>query len=567
MKAHFLFVIFSFVYGTIYGQAGASPAKQVDSGAPPGANSVRKPAAPAVLEVTGIQFNDSSGNKNNCLDAGENAEIGFRIKNKGKGTAYGLVANIKTSALPGLNIQKQKMLGDLPAGQDLYVGIPLSGGIELMAGHPQVDILVNELNHFDADPVIVTFSTSSYKKPVLRIADHQFATGQGSRIKRGETAILNVLIQNSGQGDARDVTVTFYLPDNVYPANENTYKIGLMRPNQTYKIVYEFFANRKYIHNNIPVKISVTEEYNRFGISDLLNASLEENLPNVLSFNAQALPESTVSLSNAALRADVDRDIPSAKTRNENAYALIIGNEDYSSYQSGIGSESNVDFALNDASVFGTYCERTLGIPSENIVFRQNATTGQMLQAIDKINKLVKASAGEAEIIVFFAGHGLPDETTKEAHLMPVDVTGANLGAAIKLAYLYRKLTEYPSKKVCVFLDACFSGGSRGQGLVAARGVKVKPENSYLSGNIVVFSASSGEQASLPWKEKQHGMFTYYLLKLLQDSKGEIRLDQLAAGLKAKVALESVRVNSREQNPDVLFSETVKDIWNTWKLK
>ena len=213
---------------------------------------------------------------------------------------------------------------------------------------------------------------------------------------------------------------------------------------------------------------------------------------------------------------DVDVNIPAGKSSNPHSYALIFGNQDYSRYQLDLTNEVNVDFAVNDATTFKNYCTTTFGIPESNIKFYANATSGQMNQAIIWMNKIIQKEAGQAEVMVYYAGHGLPDEQTHESYIIPVDVSGSNLQSAIKLQTLYVKLTEFPSKRITVFMDACFSGGSRGQSLVATRGVKVKPKEGALTGNIVVFTSSSGEQSSLPYKDKQHGIFTYYLLKKIQ---------------------------------------------------
>jgi hypothetical protein len=149
---------------------------------------------------------------------------------------------------------------------------------------------------------------------------------------------------------------------------------------------------------------------------------------------------------------------------------------------------------------------------------------------------------------------------------MPVDVTGANIDAGIKLSYLYEQLTEYNSEKVTVFLDACFTGGARGQGLVAARGVRVKPKNDFLRGNIVVFSASSGTESSMPWKEKNYGLFTYFLLKKLQESKGNISYNDLFNYVEKNVRRESLHVNSKNQTPKILVSPQATDEWGKWRL-
>lgn len=259
---------------------------------------------------------------------------------------------------------------------------------------------------------------------------------------------------------------------------------------------------------------------------------------------------------------DVDNEI--GKTQNYYPYrfALIIGNEDYCSYQKDLSSEVNVDFARNDASAFKDYATNIMGIPDQNIIFLLDATAGQMNQAISKMNLLAKNTSGKAEIFVYYAGHGLPDEETKEPYLIPVDITGKTTTNGIKLIDLYNRLTEFPIKNLTVFIDACFSGGARNQGLYAARGVKVRPKEQKLKGNLLVLAASSGDQSSLSYREKEHGIFTYFLLKKLKETKGKVSYSSLANYLIETVTLQSILINDKEQTPQINISE---DIINSWK--
>jgi len=264
---------------------------------------------------------------------------------------------------------------------------------------------------------------------------------------------------------------------------------------------------------------------------------------------------------------DVDINIPISQTKNENAFALIIGNEDYKSYQTGLLAEQNVYYAVKDAEIFKKYCEEAFGIPRANIIYITNAGVVRMTQAINQIQSVIKNSGGEAEVIIYYAGHGFPDEQTRKAFLIPVDVTGSNLEMAISLEDIYKKLTEFNSKKVVVFLDACFSGGGRDVGLLAARSVKVKPNDELLKGNLVVFTASTAEQSSLPYHDKQHGIFTYYLLKKLQETNGETTLGELDEYLRQEVSIRSPLINAKDQNPQTLVSPTLGDEWVGWKFK
>jgi uncharacterized caspase-like protein len=312
--------------------------------------------------------------------------------------------------------------------------------------------------------------------------------------------------------------------------------------------------NKTYVYNS--------KEVAAFN-SELIDYQFEPVTLDASDFNRNELAEKT----SKALNIDVETDIPNHQSQNPNAFALIIGNEDYQSYQSGLKKEQNVEYAIRDAHVFKEYCLKTLGIPEDNILFYTNAGTVAMNQAITQISQIIKTMNGAAEILVYYAGHGFPNEKTNEPCLIPVDVTSSSMQFAIPLDKTIATFAAYPSKKVVVFLDACFSGGGRNLGLMASRGVKIVPKSMPLSGNIVVFSASDEEQSALPYQEQKHGLFTYFLLKKLKESSGEVTLAELDAYLSKNVALKSTIVNKQEQTPKTHFSPLVKGQWENWKLK
>jgi hypothetical protein len=265
-------------------------------------------------------------------------------------------------------------------------------------------------------------------------------------------------------------------------------------------------------------------------------------------------------------KSDVDIDIPASIGAKTNTYALIIGNEDYSSFQTGLNTEVNVDYAMNDAKIFKEYCNKTLGIPEKQIKLLTNATFGQMNQGISWLNNLAKIDNGNAELIFYYSGHGLPDEQTKESYLMPVDISGSNVTQAVKLTDIYNKLNEHPSKKVTVFLDACFSGGARNQGLIAMKGLKIKPKDNMVTGNMIVLSSSTGEESSGVFREKQHGFMTYFLLKKIQETKGNITYKELADYVIENVKKETA-LSGKNQTPQLNYSPNVEGTWTNWKIK
>jgi uncharacterized caspase-like protein len=119
-----------------------------------------------------------------------------------------------------------------------------------------------------------------------------------------------------------------------------------------------------------------------------------------------------------------------------------------------------------------------------------------------------------------------------------------------------------------IFLDACFSGSKRdGQMMASARGVAIKVKPMAPEGNMVIFTAAQGDETAYPYKEQQHGLFTYYLLKKLQDSKGNITLGELSDYLTREVKRESFVENNKMQTPTVNVSTTLANSWRSMKLR
>jgi hypothetical protein len=260
-------------------------------------------------------------------------------------------------------------------------------------------------------------------------------------------------------------------------------------------------------------------------------------------------------------KSDVAVNIPVNPQTNDKTFVLIIANENYR-------RESAVTYAINDGFTFKEYCEKTLGIPTQNIHFSKDATFGEMRSELNWINGVMKVYNGEAKVIFYYAGHGMPNEGDKTAYLLPVDGFSSDFESAIKLDYLYTKLAEYPAQNVTVFLDACFSGSQRGEGMLAdARGTKISPKPGLLNGNMLVISASSGDETAYPYKEKQHGLFTYFLLKKLQETKGDVTLKALSDYIVTNVSQQSIVVNQKSQTPQVMYSDQIKDSWMGIVLK
>ena len=264
---------------------------------------------------------------------------------------------------------------------------------------------------------------------------------------------------------------------------------------------------------------------------------------------------------NANKNSAVDINIPTTKQIDRNTFAVIIGNENYKNV-------SDVQFAANDARIFGYYVEKTLGVPREQIKLIENATFNDIRLAIKWLSQAMNVCEGKGKAILYYAGHGIPNESNNSSYLLPVDGIGNDPASAYSLSELYDKLSKMQAQSITVFLDACFSGNNRGNGmLVAARGVAIKAKQSVPKGNMVVFSAAQGDETAYPYQDMQHGLFTYFLLKKLQETEGNVTFGELGDYLKSEVKRQSFLKNNKVQTPMISVALPLQNRWKNLKLR
>lgn len=263
-------------------------------------------------------------------------------------------------------------------------------------------------------------------------------------------------------------------------------------------------------------------------------------------------------------KSDVDENIPYNSTKNYDTYVVIIANENYD--ESNI---SKVQFANNDGKSFHDYCTNTLGIPLKNIKYIEDATFNQIRYSINWISNIVKVQEKHPNIIFYYSGHGVPDETSRNAYLLPSDGLANDSQSGYSLDLLYKQLGELHTNKTIVFLDACFSGTTREGKMISmdSKGVAIKSRPGQPKGNMVVLSAAQGDETAYPYKKMKHGMFTYFLLKKLQETKGDASLGDLESYINKQVRQNSVVENGKIQTPTVSVSDKMSLIWKSLKLK
>lgn len=259
----------------------------------------------------------------------------------------------------------------------------------------------------------------------------------------------------------------------------------------------------------------------------------------------------------------IDNDIPAGSLQNANTLVLIFGNENY-------GNEiSAVQYAANDAAVFARYCERTLGIPKENIRALQDATYMQMKDGLAWLKRMAGVyKDSKLNVIFYYAGHGMPNEKSGQAYLMPVDASDSNQEGWLPVADIYAQLGAVGAKSTVVLLDACFSGSGRDNNAVktGARAMGIRAKKQQPVGNMLVLTASSDSQIANPYADMGHGVFTYHLLEKLNQTKGDVTYGELFDHISQSVPRTALKTFDRIQTPTATPSGSMVNNWESVRV-
>ena len=285
--------------------------------------------------------------------------------------------------------------------------------------------------------------------------------------------------------------------------------------------------------------------------------------PNKLQPSAPVTVEEVAQLTVIPGSSDIDYNIPTTNANRSNTFCVIIANENYKQKDT-----PNVKYAAQDGKTFQNYCIRTLGLPRENVKCAFNASYLQMKGMITWMQQIGEVYGNEANFIVYYAGHGVPDEKGN-CKLIPADVSINDVNNGFSLKELYEMLGKITTNSALVLIDACFSGNDRED--VAAldenhRGVAREIKQDAVTGNVVAITAASGSETALAFDEKAHGLFSYYLIKKLQETKGNVSYGELYNYIKKEVMRKSIVAKGKKQTPSVAYSPSLSKQWETLKF-
>ena len=522
---------------------------------------IQKEVKPAILEIVegSVRFVDPSGN--NAIDANETCRILFAVKNTGVGDGYNCVARIKgIGSTTGVSFTDKK-LSTIKVGSVMNIELPIVASMNTVDGNVNFMISVDEPMGFGTGDVELAVNTRQFVSPLLQVVDYTITSVGGSVLEKKQPFDLQLLLQNVKPGLAENVDVKISYPQGVFLLGGNEQeKFSTIAAGETKSLEYSFIVNQNYTQNEIPIDVKITERYGKYAENKRVVLKLNQTLASS-KIVIDSKEDRVENIEIASLTSDVDKNIPVSAVKNDKTFAVIIANENYQ-------NEANVPFALNDGSIFKEYCAKTLGIPSENIHFVSDASLNNLKREINWLNGVLKSYRGEAKAIFYYAGHGVPNESNKSAYLLPIDGFGSDLTTGYKLDDLYASLGQVESQGVTIFLDACFSGAKReGDMMSAGRAIAIKVKKNAPVGNMVVFSAAQSDETAYQNNKEKHGMFTYYLLKKLQDTDGNVSYGELSDYIIKEVSQRSIVLNGKSQTPSVTPSPALVEDWKSWTLK
>ena len=517
---------------------------------------IQREIKPPILTIVpgSVKLIEPSGN--NAIDANEECKLQFTVTNTGIGDAISCIAKLNVTGVTNGLTYNSVNLPIISVGDVKTVEIPLSTNIHTANGQVDLEMYIEEPMGFGTDKVLLTADIRAFVEPLLKVVDYTVTSDKGGALMRNQLFDLQLLLQNTKHGTAEDVIVKVEVPNGVFVMDQPEGVFSELVAGGQRSLVYRMAINNQYQGEIIPIK----EKYKKYSEDRTIDLHLNQKLA-VNKIVVDSKEEKYGEIQIASLTSDVDKNIPQTTIVNDKTFVVIIANEDYQSV-------AKVPFALNDGEVFSQYCHKTLGIPQNHIKLVKNATLNNIKHEINWLTNVINAYKGEAKVVFYYAGHGIPDESNRTSYLLPVDGNGSDVTTGYKLDNLYETLGKMPTKSVTVLLDACFSGAKReGDMLASARGIAIKAKQGQPVGNMVVMSASQGDETAYPYKEKQHGMFTYFLLKKLQETHGDVNMSDLSNYITTQVSQKSIVENGKSQTPILVPSASVGTIWQQWSLK
>ena len=486
---------------------------------------------PPILNIKEISLSS------NVIEGNQQAELSVTLENVGPGDAKDVHLNI-TCPDSGIVFPKDMTFNTIAArGGEQTLTVPVKGPRSLEDGTASIDILALEPNFkVKIKGKRLTVQTKKFRNPQLILAKFSALESESmlknNQLELNEMVDVKIAIQNVGSGPAKNVQVDIVNTQKGVMflgrgegrrlIKDSSMHFDQIAPGKFEIITCRYFVNSEFTGKQLAFDISARESFGDYGFGESRYQAINtEVVPmgdiQTVRIDDDFQEKAVVVEDIPDFVADVDANIPDTGMENKDAVAVVIGNKDYRN-----SDVPDVKYALSDARTFKQYLVKTLGFQKKNIIYRNNATIsdfndifGTSNTAKGILSDYIKS--GRSDVFIYYSGHGAPDLQSKTGYFVPVDCNPARVRLnGYSLNLFYKNVAKLPAREVTIVLDACFSGGAgNGESLIkgASPFVIAKRKLADLKENTICLASSEGDQVSSWYDDKQHGLFTYFILK------------------------------------------------------
>jgi hypothetical protein len=250
---------------------------------------------------------------------------------------------------------------------------------------------------------------------------------------------------------------------------------------------------------------------------------------------------------------DVERNLPATPIRNNQAIAILIGNQDYRN------PDKRNNHAQRSVRLLRNYLQESLGYDRSRIVIVEDFRTENDINKVFGVNSVASTIhnlpyTSDTDIFVYYTGAaGIVDfQSSRIPGLLPIDGLP---GEGIPLSVIFNTFADINAGAVQFFFDTDFRDISPDGISLGLRPNLLEPAEVLLRRNQrswVLFAAEPTQIAGIyvsPDRrvDRVHGIATYYFTRAIQD--GNTDVDMILRYMNRNMTFSSRRLHNRAQDP------------------
>jgi len=257
---------------------------------------------------------------------------------------------------------------------------------------------------------------------------------------------------------------------------------------------------------------------------------------------------------------DVESNIPILRGQVQNAYALIVTNQNYG------GDKPERNYAHRDGRLIKQYLSNALGLTEQSIFEMQDVSDPQKLY--DVISQIKATANDSTELFAYISGYGTVKKNDNNFRLRFPGTKEYSDGSrnSIPFDQLLQQIASIPSSKTLVLSDVDFSSS------ISKFNLNMNEQQRIITSQVATFSNNQGNKTLLmgerldqrtglyfsnSGEDKKHHIFPYFFAKALQQRKTNI--SAIYQYLERNVSYTSRRLHDRPQDP-LLIGNTSLDL-------